>query len=387
MKLLIAVQLNDFRSSRADFYEDLAEMFEAKQNFRSFLDRQYEVCRRTGQTSHKKAYEMIIARFDANEGAASMPLSYLLSGVVPEVDMVALPGIDQTDHKEQGLRELAANIRRQKEIIRVLWTYLALPLLIIPFIAFISAILGTVILEIERVAPVFVREEVFPPWSFNWVVRLLAHFTEDYDVHIIVALCSAVVTIILFLPTFTGVLRLRIDTWPGASLYRDYQAARFFSSLSMLLTAQVKLIPALESLGQVGSPWMRWQIRRILSSLEEEPTQYTEAFARGVCSPYVEGRLQTYYESIKQREARGDMTATFADALIRLGGAETERTTAKIKGSAIAINTVLMSGLFIYAGVLGLGSMTVPGKFSELMDPNRMILLKQQYEAKKQAAK
>ena len=88
---------------------------------------------------------------------------------------------------------------------------------------------------------------------------------------------------------------------------------------------------------------------------------------------------------MQEKERRGDYKMEFADVVIRLGKVEVERALERIRVSAMALNGVLVTVLFVYASILGLGSMTVPGKFAELTDPSTMSLLKHKYDTEKAA--
>ena len=369
--------------SRESFYEDLAEMYETGLNLRQFLELQIAIATKTKQDDLKEAYTRILRRFDS--GTSEPTLQHLLSGVVNEVDMVTLEAIEEGGpaRKHIGLRELAGAVKRRKAIVLLLAKSLWLPAFMLPTVGVLSYILADVILAVERSAPVYVREEIFK--GFNEVVRVAASFTKDSGPFLLVGIIGLIVAFVMILMRWTGPMRLKADTFIGFSLYRDFQAAAFFSNLAPLLESGKKLLPALELLAAKSNRWTRWQVRRILSSLQEAPTEYERAFTLGICSPYVEGRLSTLVGMLREKEARGDYKLEFADVIVTLGKKEVGKSMERISESAFAINTVLVTVLFSYSSMLGLGSMTVPGKFAELMDPGQIQMLQQRHALKVQA--
>ena len=376
-----AITLNSFRSDRSEFYLDLAEMYESGQSLRKFIDMQVSITNHTKQKSFFAAYSMILRRFDAGSGETT--LSYLLEGIVPESDMSALVAIEDSGalRKHAGLRELAQAIIREKQLKMLIVKALAMPVFMIPFIGYLAFILADVVLSVDKSSPDFLKEAVFT--GFNEFVRVLSIQTKNYGLISLISLTGLIIGFMMILPTFIGGPRIKLDSYPGFSLYRDFQSAKIFSSLAMLLESGKKLIPSLELIGSHGSRWSRWQIRRILGFLEESPTGYVNAFSMGVCSPYVEGRLTILTNILQEREARGDYKLDFSDVIVTVGKKEVEKTLSRIQKSSATLNAILLGVLFLYASILGIGSMTVPGKFAEAMEPSNMTILKNQYEMKK----
>ena len=379
--ILTSLALNNFRSNRSEFYFDLAEMYESGQSLRKFIEMQVGITKRTKQDSFHKAYSMILRLFDT--GNEETTLTNLLSGIVPEGDMPALAAIEEGGamRKHIGLRELGHSILREKQLKMLIIKALALPVFMIPFIGYLAYILADVVISVEKSSPDFLKDEVFS--GFNEFVRVLSIYTKKYGIFILGGIFGFCIFFVSLLPTFIGGLRLKLDAYPGFSLYRDFQSAKIFSVLAMLLESGKKLIPSLELVGSRGSRWNRWQLKRILGFLEESPTGYINAFSMGLCSPYVEGRLTVLTNILQEREARGDYKLDFADVIVTVGKKEVEKTLARIQNSSTVLNAILLGALFIYASILGLGSMTVPGKFAESMEPSNMAILKSKFEAKK----
>jgi hypothetical protein len=374
----------DFRDERVEFYTDLAEMFETQQNFRSFLERQYRTAGRAKQRSLRKALSVMIRRFDDSRNDEDLTLEYLLRGLVPSSDLGSLNAIDQTQDKSKGLRELGANIQRQGQTRSTIFKYLLLPLLLIPLAAVTVGVLSDIVMTIEKSVPDYVYDELFKPLSFNWFIQKAAKLAYDYGAYVLAVLVLLLVVCVLSARYLVGPLRLVIDKWPGFSLYRDLEATQFFSLLSMLLKSGIKLIPALESIANNGSRWQRWQAVRVLTYLEYESTQYLEAFSQGLCSPYVQGRMETLLEMVKQRESRGDQSSSFADVLVSIGSSEVQKTILKIQKSAVKFNSVFVGTVMTFAIVMAIGgTFTIPSDFSLLMQPSKILQLKQTFEAKK----
>jgi len=142
--------------------------------------------------------------------------------------------------------------------------------------------------------------------------------------------------------------------------------------MAMLLSTGATLKGALEDIAQGSSAWMRWHLMRVLRALDDSPTSTIDAFSRGLLSPYMLSRAATL-----QRTA-----ATFSDVLVELGTRESERVLKGVRRAAVVTNVAVVGVLVALSTFMGLATLTVPGRFSALMEPSTLMGLKQAHEAK-----
>ena len=360
--------LLEFRMKRAEFYRDLAEMFRRSEPMLSFLEGEISNAKKTRQKSRLAALRLILDRLQTGENASR--LGHLLDGVMPRSDAMLLLAVDRAPLKAQALEALAVAVDNQNSIKRVVAGYALLPLALLPLSYTLIIILSSVIMSIKKSAPAFVQEEL---WSgFNGVARVLAEFIYQHGpiaFGLFVALLSFGVC---SLPRWTGLLRLKLEKWPLFSLYRDLQTGLLLTSLAMLLQTGSTLKAAIEDMSGVSSRWLRWHLRRVLASLDDNPNAVIDAFSRGLLSPYLLSRATTLKRS----------APTFSHVLIELGTKEGPRVLNRVKLTALTANVVVVGALAVLAGIMGLASMTVPGRFASLMEPTQAMTLKAQHAAR-----
>lgn len=362
------VTLLEFRMKRAEFYRDLAEMFRRSEPMLSFLEGEISNAKNTHQKSRLAALRLILDRLQTGENASR--LGYLLDGVMPRSDAMMLLAVDRAPSKTEALEALAVAVDNQSAIKRVVASYSLLPLALLPLSYGLIVILSSVIVSIKKSAPPFVQEEL---WSgFNGVARVLAEFTHQHGPICFGLFIALLVFVVCSLPRWTGLFRLRLENWPLFGLYRDLQTGILLTSLAMLLQTGSTLKAAIEDMSVVSSRWLRWHLRRVLASLDDNPNAMIDAFSRGLLSPYLLSRATTLKRS----------APTFSHVLIELGTKEGPRVLNRVKLTAITANVIVVGSLAGLAGIMGLASMTVPGRFAALMEPTQAMALKAQHAAR-----
>lgn len=366
------LRLFTFRLQRADFYRDLAEMFRRSEPLLSFLEGEIANAHQTRQRSKVAALHRILHRFQAGENAGR--IGYLLESVMPRGDAMMLVAVDRAVNKAEALEALAVAVDQQTAMKRLAWSYAAMPLAMLPLCYVLIVVLSQVIVSISKTTPAYVQEEL---WSgFNGIAKVIAEFTVAHGPFALAAFLLAAGTVVWSLPRWRGLTRLKFEGWPIFSLYRDYQTGLLFTSVAMLLQTGGTLKASIEDISLASSWWLRWHLRRVLSALDDNPNATLEAFSRGLLSPYLLSRAATLKRS----------AATFSDVLIELGTKEGPRVLGRVKVAAIVANVALVGFLATVAAVMGMASMTVPGRFSTLMEPTTSMGLKAAYDAKKRQA-
>ncbi len=359
--------LLDFRSERAEFYRDFAEMYQSNEAMVSFLEGEIANAQLTRQRSRARALRVVLHRHQDGEHASRV--SHLLEGVVPRSDAMLLTAVDRAADKPQALRALADAIDKQQQMLRLMLSYSALPTITIPICYALISLLGKVILVIDEATPVYAQDALWE--GMNGWARVIAMFAQAWGAQTLLALGLALGAVLWSLPRWRGASRLRVEAWPIYGLYRDFQAGMLFSSMAMMLKTGETLQGSIDDVTQRASPWMRWHLGRVVDALEENPTGTLDAFRRGLLSPHLLSRAATLNRS----------SASFSDVLIQLGTTEGERVLLRVKKAAVIANFALVGLFASVATFMGVASMTVPGRFASLMEPSNLMTLRAVYDA------
>jgi len=366
-RLFHVVLLHDFRAHRAEFYRDLAEMFRRNEALIGFLEGEIANSQLSSALSRRRALRVMLRTHLAGENASAV--SHLLGEVVPKSDSMMLMAVDRAEDKGQALLALADAVDRQQAMVRVVATASVVPLITLPICYALVGVLARVVLAVDQSTPEFAREALWE--GTNGWARLLAVFADAHGGALCLAFLAAIVAVAASLPRWRGRWRCHADTWPVFSLYRDFQAGMLFSSLAMMLRSGQTLSASLEHLALRASPWMRWQLGRVLSALDEQPTAVLDAFRRGLLSRSLLARAMTLNRS----------SSTFSEVLVQLGTREGERVLDRVKVTARIANVAVLGVLVGAAVFLGVASITVPGRFAALMEPSMLMILKARYDA------
>ena len=359
--------LLDFRSARAEFYRDFAEMYQRNEAMVSFLEGEIANAQLTRQRSRARALRVVLHRHQDGEHASRV--SHLLEGVVPRSDAMLLTAVDRAADKPQALRALADAIDKQQQMARLMLSYSALPTITVPICYALISLLGKVILVIDEATPVYAQDALWE--GMNGWARVIAMFAQAWGAQTLLALGLALGAVLWSLPRWRGASRLRVEAWPIYGLYRDFQAGMLFSSMAMMLKTGETLQGSIDDVTQRASPWMRWHLGRVVDALEESPTGTLDAFRRGLLSPHLLSRAATLNRS----------SASFSDVLIQLGTTEGDRVLLRVKKAAVIANFALVGLFASVATFMGVASMTVPGRFASLMEPSNLMTLRAVYDA------
>ncbi len=356
------ITLFEFRINRSEFYRDLSEMFKRSESMLSFLEGEIVTAQRTQQRSRAAALRQILRQLQSGHHASC--LNHLLEGVVPSSDAMLLLAIERTADKSAALNALADAVEQQAAIKRLLAIYAALPLVMLPLCYGLITLLSKVIMAIQQSAPDFIQEELWK--GFNGLAKEIAEFMNQHGLTAFFSFVLLILALIASLPRWRGLLRLRFERWPIFSLYRDFQTGLLLTSIAMLLQTGQTLKGAIEDLSGTSSRWLRWHLRRVLAGLDDKPNAPIEAFGRGLLSPYMLARVATLHRS----------APTFSDVLIELGTQEGSRVLKRVKISAMTANAAMVAILCGLSGFMAMASITVPSRFSSLMEPSSQMMLK-----------
>ena len=356
-----------FRPQRAEFYRDLADMFQRHEPLMAFFEGEIANAVRTRQRARAAAIRMMLDRYQTGHGAGRV--GYLMEGVMPRCDAMMLVAVDRAEDKPKALMSLASAVEAQDAMKSIVAAYAVFPAVMLPLCYVLIRVLSDVILSIDRSTPDYVKSALWV--GMNGWARTIALAADRFGLLLVSLIVALVVTAAVSLPRWKGRVRLSLESWPMYVLYRDFQSGLLFTSMAMLLTNGATLKGALEDIAQGSSAWMRWHLTRVLRALDDSPTCTIEAFSRGLLSPYMLSRAATL-----QRTA-----ANFSDVLVELGTREGERVLKGVRRAALVTNVAVVGVLVSLSTFMGLATLTVPGRFSALMEPSTLMGLKQAHEA------
>ena len=356
-----------FHPKRAEFYRDLADMFQRHEPMMAFFEGEIGNAVRTRQRARAAALRMMLNRYQTGQRAGQV--GQLMQGIMPRSDAMMLVAVDRAEDKAKALRCLAAAVEAQDTMKSIVAAYAVFPLVMLPLCYVLIRVLSDVILSIDRSTPDYVKSALWV--GMNGWARSIALASDRFGLLLVVLFTAVLGAAAVSLPRWKGRARLAVESWPIYALYRDFQSGLLFTSMAMLLSNGAPLRGALEDIAQGSSVWMRWHLMRVLRALDDCPTGTIDAFSRGLLSPYMLSRASTL-----QRTAE-----TFSDVLVELGTREGDRVLKGVRRAALVTNVAVVGVLVSLSTFMGLATLTVPGRFSALMEPSTLMGLKHDYEA------
>ena len=339
-KIILKIAFLIWSFERGVFYRDLADAFRRETTLKDFLEREFANARMVKAGVRTMVMQHLVNRFATGQ---ALTLAELMQKAAPSTDQMLLAAVDDADKKPAALESVADAVDFQVRSLKILATNLATPAISLPVVGVICLVSADIVALIAKSAPPTI-------WvGFNGGVRLVAELINDYWMHLLVTLVVLITIFVRSLPRWVGRLRLKADNVPGFALYRDYNSAVVLSALAMMMGAKKPLVESLEDLKQTSSPWLRWHIQRILFALEDNPSDYSAAFSRGLMPATVRSRLATLMDSSKSFDA----------ALIMLGSAEVKRLENSVRASSEILSWTLVGILASVAVYLSIGQLTI----------------------------
>jgi type II secretory pathway component PulF len=351
-----------FRATRDAFYRDLAEAFAASESLYLFLARRREFCDEQGQSGMAELYEGMIGRMDESSNIAD-----IVGDAVPAEDTLSLLSIDAAENdieRARMLRNLAASIRRRREMTKVLWKALSGPAIAAPIV---------LVMPVLSAFQMPMYEEMVPPseWGFwGQIFYWVCYVIRTYWFVIAAGLVAGGVWFHRSFQNWSGPLRSRFDRHLPYSIYRDMAAAGFLTAMAEYMANKTPMVAALEALKERAPPWMAARIEATLDKLEEEPGNYAAAFNSGLLSPELHLRLVTYAERGNSRVSNSN--DAFAEGLIQLGTDGLEHVAESVDKNAVwltLVSTIVTVAVLVvfYGGNTAIGTL-ISDKFTQEAD-------------------
>lgn len=352
MNPLIWLQIFLWRLTRETFFRDLSNAITRKVGISTFLDRELKNARMVKDDNHETVIRILSQRLSSGEGNS---LLEMCRTVCPTSDYMLLATVDDSSDKVEALEKMADAIAFKKQAMMVLLKNMLIPVIAVPIVSAICWISADIIKSIEKSAPPSI-------WTgFNALTRDIATLITANGVTCLAVLAVSVALLIYGLPRWTGSLRSKVENVPAFDLFRKYQAATVLSSLAMMMANKKSLRESLEVLAGSANPWLRWQIRKILFSMENNPSDYAAAFGQGLLPNKIRGRLLSLSDS-----------SSFQEAMIQLGSTEAKKLSGAVEQAAISLNVFSSGILLALAVVLSIGQMTIAGAVANATGPAAM---------------
>jgi type II secretory pathway component PulF len=359
-KVIKAVQLSSFRKERSEFYRNLAECFENNEQLKDYLVGEYEIAREKKTKNASKAYalRLMLKRLALGEEAS---LSSILRDVMPAGDALMLTALDDTKNKPETLRSLADAVEQQGMAISIIRKSVVKPMVILPGIGAFVYVLAV------KTIPITVATAPPAVWTpYNMAVRRFAEFFANHWDMFIVGIVAMILLGIWMLPNWTGTLRGKIEglnygylllmmpIFPYGllmALYKEFQVTQMMTAVSVMIRSGQTLMGALDSIKNVSNPYMRYHLRRIISYLQQNPTEYINAFSRGFLNPITLGQMAT---AIRTK-------SSFDEVLVVIGTKGAAKSRIQIQKTADSLNSafiILCAAIviFLYTGQLNISS-------------------------------
>lgn len=368
---LRAVRLMGFHAKRDEFYEALAKAYESRELLKEFLQAELRISTNPKTKDDSRAFglRLMNKRLMAAEDSDVVTV---LSAAMPEQDKLMLAAVRDAQDKPAVLRALAQAIRDQKQMRAVMLKAVLPPLLILPGVfGYCYVLANKSIPMIAKMAP----PEVWTP--FNAFVRSVAEIIGGHMGTIALVIIALVFLVKYQMPRWTGKLRAKMESLPPGlamllmpvcpilvplSIYRDAQAGLMLSSLAVFLQSGRTLMDALESIFRSGTPWMRWHVRRIMAHLRLAPTDYVNAFSKGLLSPQLLARLSSTIRT----------NPRFDQVLIQVGTIGNVEIRQQVGRQSSVINfLILLFGAGMVILMMG-GSFSITGAMQDELSPARM---------------
>lgn len=335
--------ISQFNKNREGFYDDVAEAIQDKESIKLFLLNTKAHLDLHNQSVKAIVYSELISKLSND---ASWKFCDMLSGIVPQSDMLILAANDKAGSEEdlvEGFRFLANSIRNMKVLKSTVLKALYTPMLVFPvMITFLLIIALNFIPENESILS---HEHWLPrDQVLYWISYAIIHF----GFYILAGVLALSYLYWYSFGAWRGELRVKFERIPVIGtpyvIYRDYNAANFLTALASLLKAKVDLVSALESLKENSSMWMAWHINRVLDNLRISANDPTNAFDTGLLSPEIHLRLSNF---VRRKQ-------NFHEGVMRIGiegiqyvNKEVEKSSIKLNVASLLLTVIVVLSLQI----------------------------------------
>lgn len=324
MDLIYKLAVSEFKSSRADFYEDIAERVAEGASFYDEIKELRDYAKQKRRMGSARLYGNILRRLEEGKGVSDS-----LRGLVPESDLMALSAAETSGSLDRGLQFVAKAVRASNEIAGTIKKSMMYPA------AIFLMLVGVLVMFSFFLMPVYITVVPVSYWpGWGQQVYALSTFFRGYWWLVLGAVAGGMWALFWSFANWSrSPIRDHLDRM-GASpwgLYRTFQASIFLISLAAMMEAGVSLSAALDRLQQRATPWMRMQIGRIAKRLSLAPSEPASSFDTGL-----------FGESTMQRIYSFGRRASFQDAVSKLALQDVDKTLKITQRQSALLNSVFL---------------------------------------------
>lgn len=308
-----------FASSRAEFYEDLAESLDDRAVLVDYLQK-HLLRAQARRSSLAGLYALWLKRMD------SLPFSSALKGTVPAMDNLVLLAAESSGDLPQGLRFLSYSVRAVAKIKGTITGAIAVPAVVS------SMIVGMLYGFGKFMVPILSAIVIPAHWPMMGKAMLfLSSIVLNYGLAMFALAGLAIGLVVWALPNWKGPNRQKFEGVMPFSLYRDYNSAIMLVSLSGLMQSGSSLVGAIKSMRASGTPWLAWHLSEVLRRLDKESASPAKAFDTGMMPPDLYERVLDYGER-----------SSFQEALKKIGKQALDKLDKSVQARAKIMNYLLL---------------------------------------------
>ncbi|EHK64852.1 hypothetical protein [Achromobacter arsenitoxydans] len=329
-----------FRSQRADYYEYLADVVEGTQGRKSLRDIFDDDARRYGQATVRGR---LCLRWAAAYLDAGGDLGAAWSGTLPHGECQLLSCVqEEGGDLAAALRDLARAVRLSSDA--WLATLSAAATGVVAAMVAFGLMCAIPFFSVPRLQQVF---QAVPPEDYPSLTRALfalAGGLRQWLALWVVLILGAVLLTLWSLANLTGEIRSLLDRWLLWRLYRDFQAIRFLSLLSVLIrqhgAADTRLRHALAVQAREAPPWLHAHLQAMLDRIDGGASG-PEIFGTGLLDP------ETWWYMADMMDALG-----VEPGLARVRQRVEHRLLSRVRRQALVLRwSLLISSLAVVLGI------------------------------------
>ena len=340
----ISIQFT-FKNRRILFYKALAKAIIDADSLRRFLQANADHLNNYGEPRQADLYLEMIDNLNAGNGS----LRLMMTGLVPESDLLILSSIDagrNDQEKYDGLMFLAKTVTELNGLKKMIRKALELLVFVVPIM------IAMLISISHKFVPLYERNLPHEKWpAIGQCLYWLSYATTHWYMYILPGVALVVYLFAKSFSTWTGNSRRLFERYATLLripyvLNRNYTCSTYFVSMAALLQTKANLKEALEKLLESSNKYLAWHIEATLDNLKRNPGNITEAFDTGLLPPDLHLALSNY----SQKNG-------FEAGLIELGTTGIENLKMEVETASGRLNLltivfVALSIAFLYFGNL-----------------------------------
>lgn len=250
----MSFQLDD--AGRSRLYRTLAMLLDNRVLLAEALREMWGV-----HSDDGKKPNVVMARFlmDARDAVdEGRSLSTAIRRWASAEEAALLSSAERTGDWRGALDDAMRLIAAKRGILSAVVGGMAYPLMLFATLAFVLHIIA------HKLAPAIAAALPGAEWTgVTWLMFVVADMATRFGVWFLIAASVLGTAVLISLPRLTGNWRYRLERIPPYSIYRVMQGAPFMIAIAVMLRARIKLLDALNLLGDHASAYMRERIDAI----------------------------------------------------------------------------------------------------------------------------